>query len=38
MSETYKTEQEAFWSGDFGDAYVERNTGDALIAGRTHLL
>lgn len=38
MSETYKTEQEAFWSGDFGDAYVERNTGDALVAGRTHLL
>jgi spore coat polysaccharide biosynthesis protein SpsF len=38
MPKTYTTEQEAFWSGAFGDAYVDRNTGDALIAGRTHLL
>jgi pseudaminic acid biosynthesis-associated methylase len=29
---TYKTEQEAFWAGDFGDAYVERNQGDELLA------
>jgi spore coat polysaccharide biosynthesis protein SpsF len=29
---TYKTEQEAFWAGEFGTAYIERNRGDALLA------
>lgn len=29
---TYKTEQETFWAGDFGDAYIHRNQGDALLA------
>ena len=29
---TYKTEQEAFWAGDFGNAYIHRNQGDALLA------
>ena len=29
---TYKTEQEAFWAGDFGTAYIDRNKGDALLA------
>lgn len=29
---TYKTEQEAFWAGDFGNAYINRNQGDALLA------
>lgn len=28
----YKTEQEAFWAGDFGNAYIHRNQGDALLA------
>lgn len=29
---TFKTEQEAFWAGDFGDDYIMRNQGDALLA------
>lgn len=28
----YRTEQEAFWAGDFGDEYNDRNQGDALLA------
>ena len=28
----YRTEQEAFWLGDFGDAYRERNRGRQLTA------
>lgn len=29
---TFKTDQEAFWAGEFGTAYIERNRGDALLA------
>jgi len=29
---TFKTEQEAFWAGDFGTDYIQRNQGDALLA------
>jgi spore coat polysaccharide biosynthesis protein SpsF len=29
---TFKTEQEAFWAGDFGTQYIQRNTGSALLA------
>lgn len=29
---TFQTEQEAFWAGDFGDDYIQRNQGDALLA------
>lgn len=29
---TFKTEQEAFWAGDFGSEYINRNLGDALLA------
>ena len=29
---TFKTEQEAFWAGEFGTAYIQRNQGDALLA------
>jgi len=29
---TYQTEQENFWAGDFGDAYIERNSGPELLA------
>jgi spore coat polysaccharide biosynthesis protein SpsF len=29
---SYKTEQEAFWAGDFGNAYIGRNQGAALLA------
>ena len=31
----YRTEQEAFWSGEFGDAYIERNTGTSFHASAT---
>jgi len=31
------TEQEEFWRGAFGDAYVERSQGPALVAARTAL-
>lgn len=31
------TEQEQFWQGDFGDQYVERNQGQALIAANVAL-
>jgi len=31
------TEQEAFWRGEFGDAYVDRNDGAALVAANTAL-
>lgn len=29
---TYKTDQEAFWAGEFGTEYINRNIGDALLA------
>jgi len=28
---TYKTEQELFWSGDFGDGYQDRNKSERLL-------
>lgn len=28
----YKTEQEVFWAGDFGNQYIERNQGNQLLA------
>ena len=28
----YRTEQEAFWAGDFGTAYIARNQGSGLLA------
>jgi pseudaminic acid biosynthesis-associated methylase len=37
MGNTYKTEQEAFWAGEFGDEYVTRNHGEKLIAGNLAL-
>ncbi len=33
----YKTEQENFWSGEFGDEYIGRNQGEANIASNTAL-
>lgn len=30
--EQYKTEQEAFWAGDFGTEYIGRNDSDQLLA------
>jgi pseudaminic acid biosynthesis-associated methylase len=29
---SYQTDQEAFWAGEFGSAYIGRNQGDALLA------
>jgi spore coat polysaccharide biosynthesis protein SpsF len=29
---TFKTEQEAFWAGEFGNEYIQRNQGSALLA------
>ncbi len=29
---TFKTEQEAFWAGEFGTEYIQRNQGDDLLA------
>ncbi len=34
---TFKTEQESFWAGQFGDEYVARNQGDAWVASNTAL-
>lgn len=34
---TFKTEQEAFWAGEFGSDYIERNVGEALLASNLHL-
>lgn len=33
----YDTEQEAFWAGEFGDAYGARNDGPGLLARKTAL-
>ncbi len=30
----FKTEQEAFWAGEFGDEYIGRNTGDEYVANQ----
>ena len=38
MVETNKTEQEMFWSGDFGDEYTKRNAGAELLASNLSLL
>ncbi|MEP3108474.1 MAG: pseudaminic acid biosynthesis-associated methylase [Hyphomicrobiales bacterium] len=32
---TFKTEHEAFWAGEFGNDYIERNRGDQLLARKT---
>ncbi len=37
MVETIKTEQEIFWSGDFGDEYTMRNVGAELLASNLSL-
>jgi pseudaminic acid biosynthesis-associated methylase len=37
MDREFKTEQEAFWAGQFGDAYIVRNTGDHLVANNISL-
>ena len=37
MTGSYKTEQEAFWAGSFGDSYIERNSDSCLISYKTAL-
>jgi pseudaminic acid biosynthesis-associated methylase len=37
MTRQYGSEQEDFWAGDFGDAYVNRNSDPRLVARRTAL-
>jgi pseudaminic acid biosynthesis-associated methylase len=34
--ETYATEQEAFWAGNFGTDYIERNQGSELLASNLY--
>jgi pseudaminic acid biosynthesis-associated methylase len=38
MGERFKTEQEDFWAGKFGDDYIARNTGNALLGSNLSLL
>ena len=33
----YKTKQEQFWSGQFGDAYIERNNNLKMVASNVSL-
>lgn len=33
----YKTEQESFWAGSFGDDYISRNESKKLLAGNLNL-
>lgn len=35
MAEGFKTEQEAFWAGGFGDEYTSRNQGEGIVASNT---
>ena len=30
-------DQEAFWAGEFGDEYIDRNASDRFVAANTHL-
>jgi len=34
MGDSYRAEQEGFWAGEFGDAYVNRNSDPNSIAYR----
>ena len=36
MSNQFKTNQEEFWAGDFGDAYIDRNKSNQLLASNIH--
>jgi len=37
MTNHYKTEQEAFWAGEFGDEYLKRNQGPGILASNIAL-
>lgn len=32
-----ETEQEAFWAGEFGDEYIDRNKGSKIVAGNVNM-
>ncbi|QYK00362.1 pseudaminic acid biosynthesis-associated methylase [Shewanella psychrotolerans] len=34
----FKTEQEAFWAGEFGNNYIERNKSDTIVAANIAML
>lgn len=34
----YETEQEKFWAGEFGDAYIKRNEDIKILAAKTAFL
>jgi len=36
MSQLYKTAQEEFWSGEFGNDYINRNKSDQLLASNVN--
>ena len=36
MSQLYKTAQEQFWSGEFGNDYINRNKSDQLLASNVN--
>lgn len=38
MGDRYKTEQEEFWAGKFGEDYIARNTGDMLLGSNISFL
>lgn len=37
MADQFQTEQEAFWAGEFGREYMDRNKGDHLLAANLAL-
>lgn len=37
MSDKFQTEQEAFWAGEFGSEYIQRNQGAELLAANLAL-
>jgi spore coat polysaccharide biosynthesis protein SpsF len=37
MVKNFKTEQESFWAGEFGDDYISRNSDKKLIAANVNL-
>jgi pseudaminic acid biosynthesis-associated methylase len=34
---TFKTDQENFWAGDFGNSYIDRNQGQRLLASNLNM-
>jgi len=37
MTNNFRTDQELFWAGEFGDAYIDRNVEEKIVAGNTAL-